>query len=69
MYYAFNVVTDCYLLSIPIPLLWNTTIRPLKKAGLCVLFSGGAFIIVCATLRAVYIVTVRPAHDLPATGY
>lgn len=39
-------------------MLWNTTLRPLKKAGLIVLFSGGFFIMACGLARAVLIVAV-----------
>ncbi|KAJ8127750.1 hypothetical protein O1611_g5885 [Lasiodiplodia mahajangana] len=38
-------------------MLWNTTLALPKKLGLIVLFSGGVFIIVCALIRAVLIVT------------
>ncbi|KAL2757019.1 hypothetical protein ACRALDRAFT_1081040 [Sodiomyces alcalophilus JCM 7366] len=56
-YYIFNVLTDLYLLSIPLPLLWGTRLKPYKKVGMIILFGGGIFVIVCATLRCVYIVT------------
>lgn len=39
-------------------MLWNTTLPLPKKLGLIGLFSGGVFIIVCALVRAVLIVTV-----------
>ncbi|KAI0552172.1 hypothetical protein F4679DRAFT_536230 [Xylaria curta] len=57
VYASLNIVSDLYLLSIPIPMLWNTTLALPKKLGLIVLFSGGVFIIVCALIRAVLIVT------------
>ena len=59
VYLAFNVVTDLYLLSIPLPMLWAAALKPLKKAGLMVLFGGGILVIACATLRCVLIITVR----------
>lgn len=64
VYFGFNVVTDMYLLSIPLPMLWKASLRPMKKAGLMVLFGGGIFVITCATLRCVLIVTVgtSPKH-------
>lgn len=58
VYLAFNVITDLYLLSIPLPMLWAAALRPLKKAGLMVLFGGGILVIACATLRCVLIITV-----------
>lgn len=53
-----NIVTDIYLLSIPLPMLWGSSLRPLKKAGLMVLFSGGFFVMVAGILRCILIVTV-----------
>ncbi|KAM4060959.1 hypothetical protein HRG_012924 [Hirsutella rhossiliensis] len=57
VYLSFNVFTDLYLISIPLPMLWKSTLRPLRKLGLMVLFSGGLFVVVCATLRCILIVT------------
>ncbi|RMY63172.1 hypothetical protein D0865_00005 [Hortaea werneckii] len=56
VYFALNVATDTYLLSIPLPLLWKAKLRPLRKCALMVLFGGGFFVITCATLRCVLIV-------------
>ncbi|GAB1319305.1 Rhodopsin domain-containing protein [Madurella fahalii] len=52
-----NVLTDIYLMSIPIPMLWHSSLRPFKKAGLILLFSGGAFVTVAGVLRCVLIIT------------
>ncbi|GJD04707.1 kinesin-like protein [Colletotrichum higginsianum] len=57
VYLSFNVSTDLYLLSIPLPMLWQAKLRPAKKYGLLLLFSGGIFVVVCATLRCILIVT------------
>lgn len=42
-------------------MLWGSSLKPLKKVGLMVLFSGGIFVVVCATLRCVLIVLVKPS--------
>ncbi|KAM7211357.1 hypothetical protein V8F06_013265 [Rhypophila decipiens] len=52
-----NVVTDLYLLTIPIPMLWKAALRPAKKAGLILLFSGGLFVTMAGILRCVLILT------------
>lgn len=52
-----NVLTDLYLLSIPIPMLWKASFRPAKKAGLILLFSGGIFVMMAGILRCVLILT------------
>ncbi|RYP34176.1 hypothetical protein DL767_004403 [Monosporascus sp. MG133] len=57
VYCAMNIITDLYLISIPVPLLWQSSLKPLKKMGLITLFSGGIFIMVCGVLRAALIVT------------
>ncbi|KAL2176939.1 uncharacterized protein P884DRAFT_184018, partial [Thermothelomyces heterothallicus CBS 202.75] len=51
-----NVITDIYLMSIPLPLLWKSSLRPLKKAGLMLLFSGGIFVTAAGILRCVLII-------------
>ncbi|KAK0643835.1 hypothetical protein B0T16DRAFT_392298 [Cercophora newfieldiana] len=50
-----NVITDLYLLTIPIPMLWKASLRPAKKAGLMILFSGGIFVMVAGILRCILI--------------
>lgn len=55
---AFNVTTDFYLMSIPMPLLWKSRVSRLKKAALLFCFSGGIFVTAAGTLRCVLIVTV-----------
>lgn len=52
-----NVTTDLYLISIPVPMLWQSSLKPFKKLGLMLLFSTGLFVVACATLRCVLIVT------------
>ncbi|KAL4731213.1 hypothetical protein ACLX1H_000175 [Fusarium chlamydosporum] len=46
-----NIVTDIYLLAIPIPMLWGARIPKVKKYGLLVLFSGAVFVMVAGLLR------------------
>ncbi|EQL01350.1 hypothetical protein G6O67_005275 [Ophiocordyceps sinensis] len=57
VYLSFNVFTDLYLISIPLPMLWKANLRPLRKLGLMILLSGGLFVVVCAILRSILIVT------------
>ncbi|KAB5576354.1 hypothetical protein GE09DRAFT_936479, partial [Coniochaeta sp. 2T2.1] len=62
-----NVVTDIYLLTIPIPMLWSSRLPLFKKAGLIVLFSGGIFVTMAGILRCVLIVT-DPVHGAQQAG-
>ncbi|KAH7025241.1 uncharacterized protein B0I36DRAFT_332794 [Microdochium trichocladiopsis] len=60
MVYLPNVITDVYLLSIPLPLLWGVNISLRRKLTLMLLFSGAIFVIAAATIRAVVIITAGP---------
>ncbi|KAF7586030.1 hypothetical protein BBP40_009647 [Aspergillus hancockii] len=55
-----NVLTDLYLMSIPLPLLWTVNIGIRRKITLMALFSGAAFVIMAAIIRAVTILTSGP---------
>ncbi|KAH7324372.1 hypothetical protein B0I35DRAFT_160739 [Stachybotrys elegans] len=65
--YTGNVFTDLYLISIPLPMLWSTSMALWKKVGLGILFSGGIVIIVFATIRSVLIITT-PVRGAPLSG-
>ncbi|OAT04807.1 hypothetical protein BDBG_01303 [Blastomyces gilchristii SLH14081] len=67
VFLGLNVTTDMYLLSIPIPMLWQSSIKPLKKVGLTVLFSGGLLVMACAVLRVVMIV-IDPVNGAQSAG-
>ncbi|KAL4875606.1 hypothetical protein BJY04DRAFT_211151 [Aspergillus karnatakaensis] len=55
-----NVLTDIYLMSIPLPLLWAVRIGTRRKISLMALFSGAIFVIMAAIIRAVIILTAGP---------
>lgn len=55
-----NIITDAYLLSIPLPLLWTVNISLKRKVPLMALFSGAAFVITASIIRAVTIMSVSP---------
>ncbi|KAM5349158.1 hypothetical protein ACJ41O_008981 [Fusarium nematophilum] len=52
-----NILTDIYLLSIPLPLLWGVNISLRRRLTLMLLFSGALFIMMAGTIRAVVILT------------
>ncbi|KAM0809765.1 hypothetical protein AB5N19_10112 [Seiridium cardinale] len=52
-----NIITDLYLLSIPLPLLWKVNISLRRKLSLMALFSGAVFVIMAGTIRAVVILS------------
>ncbi|KAF4455593.1 hypothetical protein F53441_2117 [Fusarium austroafricanum] len=55
-----NILTDVYLLSIPLPLLWGVNISLRRRLTLMLLFSGALFIMMAGTIRAVTILTAGP---------
>ncbi|KAL7957718.1 hypothetical protein V8C34DRAFT_285067 [Trichoderma compactum] len=68
VYWAFNVTTDLYIISIPLPMLWAITLTPWRKIRLIFLFSSGLFVVVCATLRCALIV-LDTANGAQLAGY
>tara|TARA_R110002060_G_scaffold42562_5_gene54033 strand:+ start:477 stop:779 length:303 start_codon:yes stop_codon:yes gene_type:complete len=56
--FASSVVTDLYLLIIPIPMLWGTTLRLAKKISISIVLGAGIFVLVCSLLKTVFVETV-----------
>ncbi|PKS11696.1 hypothetical protein jhhlp_001684 [Lomentospora prolificans] len=50
-----NIITDIYLVFIPIPMLWATQLPTFKRVGLCVIFSGAIFVMTAGLLRCIMI--------------
>lgn len=53
-----NVSTDIFLFLIPVPMLWKSSLRLLKKIAATLVLSAGVLIIVCATLKSIYVIVV-----------
>lgn len=56
--FASNIVTDIYLILIPIPLLWGSTLRTVKKVASTIVLGAGIFVLVCATLKSIFVLVV-----------
>ncbi|KAF4962635.1 hypothetical protein FSARC_9305 [Fusarium sarcochroum] len=54
---AFNIITDFYLIMIPMPMLWKAAMPWPQKVGLISLFSCGLFVTMAAILRVVLVVS------------
>ncbi|TIC96846.1 hypothetical protein CH35J_007563 [Colletotrichum higginsianum] len=65
--FAANVSTDIYLILIPIPLLWESTLRLAKKIASTVVLGAGIFVLVCATLKSVFVL-VDPVNGAELAG-
>ncbi|KAJ5115731.1 hypothetical protein N7456_000079 [Penicillium angulare] len=53
--FAANLLTDPYLIFIPIPMLWKSSLKTIKKIATTIVLSAGIFILVCATLKSVFL--------------
>ncbi|KAL6249320.1 hypothetical protein RBB50_003173 [Rhinocladiella similis] len=62
-----NVLSDAYLLSIPIPLLWKADVPMVKKLSLIFIFSGAVFVMAAGILRAALIIA-DPIGGAQAAG-
>ncbi|KAI6090743.1 hypothetical protein F4821DRAFT_274304 [Hypoxylon rubiginosum] len=51
VYFVLHVITDLYLLYIPLPLLWKENISMRRKINLLSLFSGGIFTMAATVVR------------------
>ncbi|KAH6893351.1 hypothetical protein B0T10DRAFT_482075 [Thelonectria olida] len=63
-----NGVSDMYLLSIPLPMVFSVRLPVAKKLGLIALFSGGVFITSAGILRCVLIL-MDPVQGAEHAGY
>jgi hypothetical protein len=57
-----NVLTDIYLILIPLPMLWKSTLKTYKKIASSVVLGAGIFVLVCATLKSVFVIVVSLIH-------
>ncbi|KAA8641457.1 uncharacterized protein ATNIH1004_001922 [Aspergillus tanneri] len=53
--FAANVSTDIYLIFIPLPMLWQSKLRLLKKIASSIILGSGIFVLVCATLKTAFV--------------
>ncbi|RHZ66748.1 uncharacterized protein CDV56_108480 [Aspergillus thermomutatus] len=65
--FASNVSTDIYLILIPIPMLWKSRLKLLKKVAATIVFSAGLFVLVCAILKSVFVL-VDPVNGAQLAG-
>ncbi|RAL03335.1 uncharacterized protein BO80DRAFT_350386 [Aspergillus ibericus CBS 121593] len=59
--FAGNLATDPYLVLIPIPMLWKSSLKLLKKVAVTIVLGAGIFVLVCATLKSVFLL-VEPTN-------
>ncbi|KAH8653048.1 hypothetical protein BGZ60DRAFT_386899 [Tricladium varicosporioides] len=52
-----SVVTDVYLIMIPIPMLWGTSLKLAKKIASTIVLGAGVFVLVCSLLKTIFVIT------------
>ncbi|CAI9634724.1 unnamed protein product [Alternaria burnsii] len=55
--FVFNVLTDIYLLLIPMPMLWKSSMKRYKKIASMVVLGAGMLVIVCAVVKTFYLIS------------
>ncbi|KAF4211817.1 hypothetical protein CNMCM5878_002018 [Aspergillus fumigatiaffinis] len=65
--FATNVSTDIYIILIPIPMLWKSRLKLMKKIAATVVFGAGLFVLVCAILKSVFVL-VDPVDGAQLAG-
>ncbi|RGP76678.1 hypothetical protein FLONG3_5118 [Fusarium longipes] len=65
--FASNVSTDIYLIAIPLPMLWGSSLKTIKKIASSIVLGSGIFVLVCATLKSIFVL-VDPAHGAQLAG-
>lgn len=56
--FAANIITDIYLILIPLPMLWRSTLRMIKKIAASIVLGAGIFVLVCACLKSIFVLVV-----------
>ncbi|EGD99243.1 hypothetical protein TESG_06681 [Trichophyton tonsurans CBS 112818] len=65
--FAANIITDIYLILIPLPMLWRSTLRTIKKIAASIVLGAGIFVLVCACLKSIFVL-VNPVHGAQLAG-
>ncbi|KAK1596743.1 uncharacterized protein LY79DRAFT_508985, partial [Colletotrichum navitas] len=65
--FAANVSTDMYLILIPIPLLWESSLRLVKKIASTIVLGAGIFVLVCDTMKSIFVI-VDPINGAQLAG-
>ncbi|KAI6713624.1 hypothetical protein JHW43_003867 [Diplocarpon mali] len=52
-----SLITDIYLMLVPLPMLWSTNLRMAKKLAASFVLGAGVFVLICAILKVIYVET------------
>ncbi|RQM06198.1 hypothetical protein DH86_00003318 [Scytalidium sp. 3C] len=53
--FAANVATDIYLIMIPLPMLWSSGLKLVKKIASSIVLGTGIFVLICAMLKSIFV--------------
>lgn len=62
-----SVLTDIYLIMIPIPMLWGTKLKLAKKIAATIVLGAGVFVLICSLLKTVFVI-VDDVHGAELAG-
>ncbi|KFY93173.1 hypothetical protein V500_03873 [Pseudogymnoascus sp. VKM F-4518 (FW-2643)] len=62
-----SVLTDIYLIMIPIPMLWGTKLKLAKKIAATIVLGAGVFVLICSLLKTIFVI-VDATHGAELAG-
>ena len=60
-----SVVSDIYLIMVPLPMLWGTSLKLVKKLAISFVLGAGIFVLVCSLLKTVFVIVVSTGDANP----
>lgn len=60
-----SVLTDIYLIMIPIPMLWGTKLKLAKKIAATIVLGAGVFVLICSLLKTIFVIVVSQCTRPP----
>ena len=60
-----SVLTDIYLIMIPIPMLWGTKLKLAKKIAATIVLGAGVFVLICSLLKTIFVIVVSQCTHPP----
>ncbi|KAJ3566091.1 hypothetical protein NPX13_g7265 [Xylaria arbuscula] len=65
--FATSASTDIYLILVPLPMLWGSTLKLFKKIASSIVLGAGIFVLVSATLKTIFVI-VDPVNGAQLAG-
>ncbi|KAI0508761.1 hypothetical protein F5B22DRAFT_382226 [Xylaria bambusicola] len=65
--FATSASTDIYLILVPLPMLWGSTLKLIKKIASSIVLGAGIFVLVSATVKTIFVI-VDPINGAQLAG-